>query len=105
MATDDPGQQSGDTGDGRSTELSIQPGTTLVFPSDVEPAEAAAIAASIGAHLRDLETAADGTDSPSWDGKRGAFAGRLESMTGRSRRVPRTAPTDAWSASGRADRF
>ena len=33
------------------------------------------------------------------------FAGRVESIQGRSVRVPEGAPTDAWAAAGRTDRF
>ena len=105
MATDEPATDSEIPDDVGSTELSLQPETTLVLPEDVEPAEAAAIAVSIGAHLRDLETAVEEADSPAWEGKRWAYAGRLASITGRPSRVPHTAPPDAWSASGRQDRF
>ncbi|ESP89112.1 hypothetical protein K933_05893, partial [Candidatus Halobonum tyrrellensis G22] len=43
--------------------------------------------------------------TPDWDGKRWAFAGRTDALQGRAVRVPRGAPTDAWTASGRTDRF
>jgi len=65
--------------------------------------ESAAIAAAIAEYI-DEETAE--TDSEeSWNGKRFAFAGRIRAVTGVSRRVPRNAPTDEWTAAGRADRF
>jgi hypothetical protein len=70
--------------------------------------EAAAIAAAVSAHLADRAAAAradaDGGDD-GWTGRRWRFAGRLSAVTGRSRRVPRDAPTDGWTASGRRDRF
>jgi hypothetical protein len=86
------------TGDGR-----------LELPPEVTRAEAAAIAAAIGAHLRDREAAAavaratqDAEDRrDGWDGRRFQFAGRLEGLTGRSRRVPQNAPGDGWTAAGR----
>jgi len=81
----------------------------LVIPADASPSEAAAIAAAIGAHVNDRQAAAAaeaaGDDEGTWDGKRFRFAGRLEGLTGRSARVPRTAPTDEWTATGRRDRF
>lgn len=70
--------------------------------------EAAAVMAAIAAHIRDLELAAAAADeeTESWEGKRWAFAGRIASIDGgTNRRVPRSAPTDAWTASGRRDRF
>jgi hypothetical protein len=82
--------------------------TTLEIPEDATEAEAAAIAAAIGAHLRDQEVAAvaaaaDSEPADTWDGKRFAFAGRIEGLTGTPRRVPRNAPTDDWTAAGRLD--
>ncbi|MCU4925282.1 hypothetical protein OB905_04680 [Halobacteria archaeon AArc-dxtr1] len=81
---------------------------SLDIPADADDEEAAAIAAAIGAHLRDQELAAAAAavdDEPSWDGKRWAYAGRIRSQQARSVRVPRTAPTDPWTAAGRTDRF
>jgi len=75
---------------------------------DADEDEAAAVMAAIAAYIRDLEiaTAAAGEETESWDGKRWAFAGRIASIDGgTNRRVPRSAPTDAWTASGRRDRF
>lgn len=81
--------------------------SALSIPADANDAEAAAIAAAVGAHLTDLEraAAAAGDDEASWPGRKWAYAGRLENVQGRSERVPDGAPTDAWAASGRTDRF
>jgi hypothetical protein len=81
---------------------------TLQVPTDATPKEAAAIAAAIGAHLRDQEAAAAAAAGASgepdtWDGKRWQFAGRVEGLTGVTRRVPGHAPTDEWTALGRMD--
>lgn len=80
----------------------------VVIPDDASAEEAAAIAAAVGAHLRDLELAAAAAaeeETPTWDGKRWAFAGRVRSQQHRFARVPTTAPTDPWSAAGRTDRY
>ncbi|MFC6988977.1 acc operon protein [Haloplanus sp. GCM10025708] len=81
----------------------------LDVPDDADDAEAAAIAAAVGAHLRDRRAAAvaaEGADEgETWDGERWSFAGRMESLQGRSIRIPEGAPTDAWAAAGRTDRF
>ncbi len=79
----------------------------LVIPDDADDAEAAAIAVAVAAHLRDREAAAAAArDAEStWDGKRWAFAGRMESLTRRRVRVSEGTPTDAWAAAGRADRL
>jgi hypothetical protein len=80
----------------------------LTIPDDADDAEAAAIAAAVGAHLTDQQAAAAAAAAetePTWEGKRWAFTGRMESIQGRSIRVPEGAPTDAWAAAGRADRF
>ena len=79
----------------------------LSLPDDADADEAAAIAAVVSAYLRDRQAAAaaaaDGDDS--WDGERWTFAARVESTQGRTVRVPKGAPRDAWAAAGRADRF
>ncbi|MHC3437384.1 hypothetical protein ACYJ1Y_04600 [Natrialbaceae archaeon A-gly3] len=80
-------------------------GVSLSIPATATEEEAAAIAAAIGAHLRDLELAATTADVETWDGKRWSFAGRLKSQQSRSARVPLNAPVDPWSAAGRTDRF
>ena len=79
----------------------------LTIPDDATAEEAAAIAAAIGAHLRAQEAAAAAEDEAeeTWQGKRWSFAGRLRGLQGRDARVPASAPTDAWTASGRTDRF
>jgi len=88
------------------TDVSADAGT-LTVPADATAGEAAAIAAAVGAHLRDREEAAavaaasDGDDT--WDGTRWQFAGRLEGLGGHSGRVPRDVPTDGWSAAGRLE--
>jgi hypothetical protein len=85
---------------------------TLDIPDDADDAEAAAIAAAVGAHVHDgylaaaaAAAATDGAETWTGDGKRWTFAGRIDGLQGRSNRVPETAPTDAWTASGRTDRF
>ncbi|MGB9987672.1 acc operon protein [Salarchaeum japonicum] len=79
------------------------------LPDDASEDEAAAIAAAVSAHLRDREAAAAAaaaeTDEPSWDGERWGFAGRVANLQSREVRVPDGAPTDAWSAAGRTERF
>lgn len=81
----------------------------LDVPESATPAEVAAITAAIGAHLRDQQVAAtlaaQDDDEETWDGERFAFAGRLEALTGAASRVPRGAPTDKWTATGRRDRY
>jgi hypothetical protein len=85
------------------------PAGRLSIPASASPAQVAAIAAAVGAHIRDQRVAtaaaADTDDEETWDGKRFAFAGRLEATTDCSGRVPRAAPTDRWTAAGRRDRF
>ena len=75
-----------------------------------DPEEAAAVAAAIGAHLRDRELAAaalaaedDGEDG--WTGRKWQFAERLGRAAGRSVRVTEGAPDDPWTAAGRVDRL
>jgi hypothetical protein len=82
----------------------------LTVPDDADDAEAAAIAAAVGAHLTDRDRAAAAAaaasgDEETWRGREWAFAGRIDGLQGRSIRVPGTAPTDAWTAAGRTDRF
>jgi hypothetical protein len=83
-------------------------GERIVLPADAGPDETAAIVAAVGAHLRDREAAAAAAaadESESWDGDRWRFAGRIAETRGRRRRIPTGAPTDAWTAAGRSDRF
>ncbi len=79
----------------------------LTIPDDATDEEAAAIAAAIGAHVRDLELAAAlaAAGEATWDGKRWSFTGRIRGQQGRTVRVPRDAPTNPWAAAGRTDRF
>jgi hypothetical protein len=81
----------------------------LVLPDDADDAEAAAIAAAVGAHIRDQEAAAAAaaaeSEEESWQGKRWGFAGRVESIQRRTVRVRDGTPTDAWSAAGRSERL
>ncbi|MGB9965140.1 acc operon protein [Halobacterium sp. CBA1126] len=78
----------------------------ISVPDDATEAEAAAIAAAVSAHLARLEAAAaaDG-EAASWDDEKWTFAGRLDALGAQSGRVPDGAPTDAWTAAGRTDRF
>ncbi|AGB16458.1 hypothetical protein Halru_1859 [Halovivax ruber XH-70] len=97
-----------DAGDTAATiDLPADGDVSLSIPPSATPAETAAIAAVIGAHLRDQEAAAAaaGAEDETWDGERWAFAGRLDALGERSARVPAGAPTDPWSAAGRTDRF
>jgi hypothetical protein len=83
-------------------------GTRIALPPTADQDEAAAIVAAVGAHIRDREAAAAAAEAEAtvtWDGDRWRFAGRLAATRGRPRRVPREAPTDPWTASGRSDRF
>ncbi|SDK19300.1 hypothetical protein [Natronorubrum texcoconense] len=98
------------TDEGRETAASVLPaGASLDIPDDADDEEAAAIVAAVGAHLHDhalavaAAAAADGEET--WDEKRWAFAGRIRDQQSRTVRVPRDAPTNAWSAAGRTDRF
>lgn len=83
-------------------------GVDITIPENATDEEAAAIAAAIGAHLRAQEAAAAAAaedEEATWDGERWSFAGRLRGLQGRAGRVPKSAPRDAWAASGRTDRF
>lgn len=82
----------------------------LTLPDDADPAEAAAIAAAVSAHMRDQEAAAAAaaaaeSEGESWRGKQWGFAGRVESLQARTVRVRDGTPTDAWSAAGRSERL
>lgn len=80
----------------------------LTLPDNADEAEAAAIAAAVAAHIRDLEAAAAAaaaSEEQGWDGKRWGFAGRVESLQRRTVRVRDGTPTDAWSAAGRSERL
>ena len=74
-----------------------------------DESEAAAIAAAVGAHIRDQEVAAAAADSeddrPAWEGRRWAFSGRVARSQRRHVRVPDDAPENPWATAGRADRL
>ncbi|ELZ00541.1 hypothetical protein [Natrialba asiatica] len=91
----------------RSLDIGLPAGVELELPADADDEEAAAIAAAIGAHLHDQARAAAAAarEEETWDGKRWAFSGRVRAQQGEFSRVPRSAPTDAWAAAGRTDRF
>lgn len=82
---------------------------SIRLPDDADAEEAAAIVAALGAHLRDQEAAAAaaaGEDEETWQGEKWTFAGRIEALEGRSlQHIPDGAPTDAWTAASRVDRF
>jgi hypothetical protein len=81
---------------------------TLSLPDDADREEAAAIAAAVGAHVGDPAAAAAAAEAGAtadWQGRRWSFAGRVELTQEQRVRVPRDAPTDAFAASGRTDRF
>jgi hypothetical protein len=87
-------------------------GGDLRIPEGASPEEAAAIIAALGAHLRDQRAAAvaaaaadEADEAEDWDGRRWAYAGKLEGLRRSARRVPHGTPTDPWAAAGRADRF
>nr|WP_281242498.1 acc operon protein [Halobacterium jilantaiense] len=79
----------------------------LTIPEDATDEEAAAIAAAVQSHVSALAAAAEAAedDEETWTDRKWAFAGRVEGLGGRSVRVPDGAPTDAWSAAGRRERF
>jgi hypothetical protein len=72
-------------------------------PQDADGEEAAAIVAVVSTYIQEQ----DGEDKgdPSWQGDRWQFASRMGALLQRSLRIPTGAPTDGWSASGRADRM
>ncbi|MFT4945870.1 MAG: hypothetical protein ACI8TL_000097 [Natronomonas sp.] len=86
-------------------------GHQVRLPPDASASEAAAISAAMGAHVSDQQAAAAAVESGSesdderWDGERFAFAGRLEGIGIKPRRVPGAVPTDRWTAAGRTDRY
>ncbi|WP_277998681.1 hypothetical protein [Natrinema marinum] len=89
-------------------EVALPGDISLDLPDDADDEEAAAIAAAIGAHLHDhalAAAAAAASGEETWDDKRWAFAGRVRAQQHRTVRVPRDAPTNAWSAAGRTERF
>ena len=80
----------------------------LTIPDDATEDEAAAIAAVLSAHLRDQAAAAAAkaaASEESWQGKKWAFAGRVDALQSRTTRVPDRAPTNGWVAASRVERF
>lgn len=78
----------------------------LHIPETADRFEAAAIAAAVGAHLRDRAAAAAAAQrEPGWTDQKWSFAGRIETMQNRRVRVPDGAPTNGWTTSARTDRF
>ncbi len=83
-------------------------------PDDATADEAAAIVAVITAHITDRERAAaialataaeESEDEETRDGERWAFAGRINSLSGRRlQHVSDRLPRDDWSAAGRIRR-
>ncbi|TMT86175.1 hypothetical protein E2L06_06025 [Haloterrigena sp. H1] len=95
-------------GDSPGLEAALPGDVSIDLPDDADEEEAAAIAAAIGAHLHDhalAVAAAAASGEETWDDKRWAFAGRVRAQQHRTVRVPRDAPTNAWSAAGRTERF
>lgn len=78
----------------------------LQLPPDATPDEAAAIIAAVEEWLAaEARAAADGQPAAEgWDGRRFAFAGRVEKLTGEPVAVPTGAPADPWTAMGRVRR-
>lgn len=67
--------------------------------------EAAAIAAAVSAHMHDQEKAATMGDNEeeTWEGNQWKFAARIQQTKHKSVRVPKTAPTDPWTAADRLE--
>lgn len=78
----------------------------LRIPADATLDEAAAITTAVEQWLAaEARAAGNGsTSAGSWNGRRFAFAGRLEKLTGEPIRVPDGTPTDPWTAAGRLER-
>ncbi|MFB6361704.1 MAG: acc operon protein [Halobacteriales archaeon] len=78
----------------------------LELPADATPDQAAAIIAALEQWLaaEARSSADDQPESPGWDGRRFAFAGRVEKLTGEAARVPTGAPSDPWTAMDRVRR-
>ncbi|WP_268105408.1 acc operon protein [Natronomonas gomsonensis] len=72
-------------------------------PQDANGEEAAAIVAAVSTYIQEQNVEAK--DDPSWQGNRWQFASRMDAVLQRSPRIPTDAPTDGWSASGRAGRM
>lgn len=75
----------------------------LDIPDDADPEEVAAIATAIRSFT--TEEQENDESQPAWQGDRWAFTGRICTLQQRKIRTPTRAPSDAWSAAGRTDRF
>jgi hypothetical protein len=78
------------------------------LPEDADEDETAAIAAAVNAYVRaQMAVAADedASDDRGWADRRWSYAGRIGDVQRRRVRVPRYAPTDPWTASGRTRRM
>jgi hypothetical protein len=78
------------------------------LPEDADEDETAAIAAAVNAYVRARmgATADEGAgDERGWADRRWSFAARVGDLQRRRVRVPRYAPTDPWTASGRTRRM
>ena len=73
------------------------------LPDDADTDEAAAIAAALRIHVAADE--ADEDEAAPWAGEKWTFKGRVDGLQNRRVRVPTGAPTDAWTAAGRTDRY
>lgn len=78
----------------------------LSVPESATEEEAAAIVAAIETYRAGPgdETDAD-ANGHTWRGRQWRFQSRIESLTGERTRVPERAPTSAWRAADRVDRF
>ena len=80
------------------------------LPEDADEDETAAIAAAVNAYVgarMQAQAAADEDvgDERGWADRRWSYAGRIGDVQRRRVRVPRYAPTDPWTASGRTRRM
>ena len=78
------------------------------LPEDADEDETAAIAAAVNAYVR-MRMQAVVDEEPDgergWADRRWSYAGRIGDVQRRRVRVPRYAPTDPWTASGRTRRM
>ncbi|MDQ2054687.1 hypothetical protein [Halobellus sp. H-GB7] len=112
MVADDPTADDSVDDDSTGTDPVADVPDRLTLPDSADEEEAAAIAAAVAAHVADGEraaavaAAAAAQSGPTWTGEKWTFAGRVDATSGRRvRRVPDGAPTDKWTAAGRADRL
>lgn len=80
----------------------------LDIPDDADTEEAAAIVAAVTQHLVDVAAAqaeAAAETEETWQGEKWAYQGKLNALGEPAARVPDGAPTDAWTAAGRRDRY